>query len=87
MGAPNESKRAGVSSLLPFKNRRNNIRKQRLMLAYRGRSNWAGLPNFHLGTDELASLWHLPVSLFVKAPQVKKTEAKKSEPPINLPFG
>ncbi|HWQ99520.1 MAG TPA: hypothetical protein VN397_01580 [Candidatus Methylomirabilis sp.] len=83
-----ESKRVGVSSaLLLFKNRRNNIRKQQLVMGYRNRSNWAGLKNFHLGTDELASLWHLPVSMFVKAPQVKKTEAKKSEPPINLPFG
>lgn len=83
-----ETKHVGVSSaIILFKDRRNNIRKQRLMTAYRNRSNWAGLKSFHLGTDELASLWHLPVSLFVKAPQVKKTEAKKSEPPINLPFG
>lgn len=83
-----ESKRVGVSSALVFfRESRNNIRKTRLLQAYRKRSNWAGLPNFYMNTEELASLWHLPVSLYVKAPQVKKTESKKSEPPINLPFG
>ncbi|OGL72968.1 hypothetical protein A3E39_02415 [Candidatus Uhrbacteria bacterium RIFCSPHIGHO2_12_FULL_60_25] len=82
-----ETKRVGVSSaLLFFKARRNSVRKERLIRAYRARTDWAGLKRFHLATDEIASLWHLPVSLFVKAPQVKKTESKKSEPPINLPF-
>jgi hypothetical protein len=47
---------------------------------------WAGMPKYHLSTEELASLWHLPVTEQVKAPQVKKTEAKKAEPPMNLPF-
>jgi len=83
-----EAKHVGVSSsLVFFKTQRNNVRKSHLMHAYRKRSNWAGLPMFFLSTEEIASLWHLPVSLFVKAPQVKKTESKKSEPPINLPMG
>lgn len=83
-----ESKHGGVSSALVFfRDKRNDIRKNHLMHAYHGRSNWAGLHSFYLCTEELASLWHLPVSLHVKAPQVKKTESKKSEPPINLPMG
>lgn len=83
-----EGKRVGVSStLLVMKDRRNNVRKERLMSAYSSRSNWVGLPSFFMNTEELASLWHLPVSLYVKAPQLKKTETKKTEPPINLPFG
>lgn len=82
-----ESKKVGINSvLLLFKNRRNNRRKERLIAAYRNRSNWAGMSPFHLGTDEIASLWHLPVCKDVKAPQLKKTEAKKAEPPINIPF-
>lgn len=83
-----EGKRVGVSSsIVLFGKHRNNIRKGKLVRAYAGRSSWVGLPEFFLNTEELASLWHLPVSLFVKAPQVKKTESKKTEPPINLPFG
>lgn len=82
-----EGKKVGVNStLIFFKKRRNNGRKRRLHAAYKSRSNWMGLQEFHLGTDELASLWHLPVVLNVKAPQLKKTEAKKTEPPINIPF-
>lgn len=83
-----EGKRVGVSSsILLFADRRNNIRKGRLIRAYANRSSSVGLEEFYLNTEELASLWHLPVSLYVKAPQVKKTESKKTEPPINLPFG
>ncbi len=82
-----ESKRVGISSTLVFfKARRNNTRKNRIVLAYQTRSNWRGLDSFHLATDELATLWHLPVLLNVKAPQVKKTETKKVEPPSNVPF-
>jgi hypothetical protein len=82
-----ESKKVGVNStLFLFKKRRNDRRKEKLTSAYRRRSNWVGVPSFHLGTDELASLWHLPVIKDVKAPRLKKTEAKKSEPPGNLPF-
>jgi hypothetical protein len=83
-----ESKHVGVSSsIIFFKKQRNNVRKTHLVHAYRKRSNWAGCDNFFMSAEELASLWHLPVSLFVKAPQIKKTESKKGEPPINLPMG
>ncbi|GMU25491.1 hypothetical protein KJZ71_01610 [Patescibacteria group bacterium] len=82
-----EGKYIGVSSaIVLFKERRNNDRKGKLVRAYRNRSNWAGASRFHLGTDEIAALWHLPVVMQVKAPQLKKTEAKKAEPPINIPF-
>jgi hypothetical protein len=83
-----ETSRVGVSSTLVFfKKWRNNRRKERLVRAYRARSDWQGWERMHMSVDEIATLWHLPVSLFVKAPQVKKTESKKSEPPINLPLG
>ncbi len=82
-----ESKRVSVSStIVVFKKRRNDARKNKFVAAYRARSNWHGLDQFHLGTDELATLWHLPMSKEVRAPQVKKTESKKVEPPINIPF-
>lgn len=82
-----ETRRVGVNGTLWFfKTARNNGRKQRLIRAYRNRSNWAGTPNYHLCSEELASLWHFPHSMQVKAPQLKRTEAKRSEPPSNLPF-
>jgi hypothetical protein len=83
-----ESKRVGVNgSLWWFKDKRNNARKTKLMSAYRSRSNWVGLSSFHMTVDELATLWHFPHALQVKAPQLQKTQAKRMEPPVNLPFG
>jgi hypothetical protein len=82
-----ETKKTGMSSSLYFMGAyRNNIRKGRMVRAYRDRSNWAGILPYYLNTEELATLWHMPVSQDVKAPQVKKTESKKTEPPINLPM-
>jgi hypothetical protein len=82
-----ESKKIGVTGTLWFfKKRRNNERKHKLIVAYRNRSNWFGTPNFHLCIEELASLWHFPHSMQVKAPQLHKTESKRSEPPANIPF-
>lgn len=82
-----ETRRVGVSGALWFfKARRNNGRKNRFLSAYRNRSNWSGTPQFHMCVEELATLWHFPHSLQVKAPQIKKTETKRSEPPFNLPF-
>ena len=81
-------KKVGVASALWwFKARRNNGRKTRLIRAYRKRSNWAGLAKFHLSSEELATLWHFPLTLLSNPPQLKKTETKKSQPPANIPFG
>jgi hypothetical protein len=83
-----EMKRVGLSSnLWWFKDYRNNIRKTNLVRAYRNRSSWSGLPAFHLSAEELATLWHFPILLQVKAPKLKRIEAKKSEAPANIPFG
>jgi hypothetical protein len=61
-------------------------RKQRRILNhYRSRNPHRGLGHgFILSTEELATLYHFPV-VEVKAPLVKKTEVKKSEPPFALP--
>ncbi len=83
-----ELKRIGMSSsIIFFKTSRNNGRKTRIVRAYRNRSNHTGASSYHLCTEELASLWHFPHTLQVKSPQIKKTEAKRSEPPSNIPFG
>ena len=81
-------KKVGVASALWwFKERRNNGRKTRLVRAYRNRSHWVGLPMFHMSSEELATLWHFPISIQSRPPQLKKTDSKKSEPPANIPFG
>jgi hypothetical protein len=83
-----ETKHVGINGALWwFKAQRNSARKTALITAYRNRSHWFGTPKFHLNTEELATLWHFPHSMQVKAPQLTKTEAKRTEPPVNLPFG
>lgn len=83
-----ESKRVGLNSdWWWFKDARNNVRKGKILRAYRSRSSWTGLNAFFLSTEELATLWHFPILMQVRAPQLQRTEAKKVEPPANLPFG
>lgn len=60
-------------------------RQKLLMMAYRMRSNWRGMPAYILNLEELATVFHFPVRT-VKAPLLKKTEAKKTEPPFTLPI-
>jgi len=43
-----------------------------------------GAPLYVLNTEELATLYHFPISI-VQAPLLKKTEAKRAEPPFKLP--
>lgn len=83
-----EMKLVGVSgSLWWFKTQRNNERKGKLVRAYRHRSTHAGLHHFFMSSEELATLWHFPILMQVKAPQLRRSEAKKSEAPANIPFG
>jgi hypothetical protein len=83
-----EAKMVGVNgSLLLWKERRNSVRKRKLISNYQNRSIWDGNPPYYLCTEELATLWHFPHTFQVKAPQLKKRDTKHSEPPMNLPFG
>ena len=64
---------------------RTNLRKNKLMTAYRLRSDARGrLPGI-LNTEELASIWHFPIEASVKAPLVQKAPGRKAEPPAGLP--
>lgn len=83
-----ETKHVGVNGTLWwFKDARNNDRKGKLVRNYRKRHGSAGLKPFFLSSEELATLWHFPILMQVKAPQLRRTEAKKAEPPANIPFG
>lgn len=83
-----ETKRVGVNGTLWwFKDRRNSERKGKLVRAYRQRNFGVGLSSYFLSSEELATLWHFPILMQVKAPQLRRTDSKKSEPPANIPFG
>ncbi len=77
-------KRTITSLTYFFPEWRNNRRKTKIVTAYKWRSAWMGGRFCIFNTEELATVWHLPLST-VKAPMVKKTSSKRGEPPIGLP--
>lgn len=88
MQALKPSSKVGVNGTLWwFKDRRNNERKTKMMRAYRKRAADIGLNKFFMSSEELATLWHFPILIQVKAPGLRRIEAKKSEAPANIPFG
>lgn len=78
--------KTGTSAHYIFKEARLNTRKTNIMSGYKSRSTWLGGSEFILNTEELATLWHFPLST-VKTPQVSATEAKVGQPPAYLPTG
>jgi len=75
----------GVKTAYFFKNRRSAYRKMRLMKAYKKRKIKAGGNPFILNIEELATIWHFPMS-HVKTPLLQKSEGKRAEPPAGLPI-
>lgn len=67
-------------------NYRLNLRKNKLMAAYRFRSDVRGRLPHVLNTEELASIWHFPVEASVKSPLIQKAPGRKAEPPSSLPI-
>lgn len=62
-------------------------RKHHIFNGYKQRVPWVGLGQFILNIEELATLFHLPISTET-APtpvSVDRVESKKSEAPANLP--
>ncbi len=64
-----------------FTKQRLAFRQRNVLRNFRMRRKGRG---FVLNTEELATLYHFP-TLTVKAPLVKKIEAKRGEPPVSLP--
>lgn len=60
-----------------------NTLKGKLVRNFKNRSG-NGAPRFPLNIEELATIYHFPMST-VKAPLVKKTDSKRAEPPHSLP--
>jgi len=70
-----------------FKPWRKNRRKTRMLRRYRLRGTPLGPGYFGkiMNSEELATLYHFPV-ISVKAPLIKKSDAKRAEPPLSLPI-
>lgn len=70
-----------------FKDHRLNIKKNKIMRAYKNRDDTIGrLPGI-FNIEELASIWHFPLESVVRAPLIQKAPGRKAEPPISLPMG
>lgn len=68
-----------------FVKTRTRWRKRRILWNYKHRSFHAGRNEYILNIEELASLYHFPVTTVVKAPRIQKTASKRGEPPVTLP--
>lgn len=81
-----EYKKVGTSAHYILTKKRVQWKQNKILRAYKGRSNWRGLgKGFVLNIEELATLWHFPAA-WIKAPPVKTVESKRGVPPVNLPF-
>ena len=69
-----------------FTKHRINIKKRKLMNAYKERSSSIGKTEKILNIEELATLWHFPVESVAKAPLIQKAPGRKAEPPMHLPI-
>ena len=76
--------KAGVGASYFFAEKRTGTKKTQMMAAFRKRKINSGSTPFILNTEELATVWHFPMS-HVRVPLVQKVEAKQSEPPVGLP--
>jgi hypothetical protein len=61
-------------------------RKHHLFEAYKGRSMYIGISPFVLNIEEIATVFHLPLSTDVSTAAVERIESKKMQPPANLPI-
>ncbi len=69
-----------------FKNQRINTRKGKLIRNYISRSSSSGRNPALFNVEELATLWHFPLEMVVKAPMIQKAPGRKAEPPMSLPM-
>ena len=78
--------KSATSAYYLFADYRKNLKKTLLMSAYKSRDIKKGGASFVLNIEELATIWHFPLS-FVKTPLVQKSKTKQTEPPPGLPVG
>ncbi len=69
-----------------MQNYRLNMRKNKLMRAYKARSTTRGRKKGLMNIEELATLWHFPTEAVVKAPLIQKAPGRKATAPMELPI-
>lgn len=86
VGAINQYNVPSANSIVPKdKNKKKKkVPAAKLFKAYRERDIGAGAPTSVLNIEELATIWHFPMS-HVKTPLVQKASIKYVEPPSGLP--
>lgn len=84
--APKLNYRISKTLEAPFIDRFVRKRKIALFNAFKGRSTWIGDPMFILNTEELATLYHFPITGDTTVPSVETVDIKKIQPPSNLPI-
>lgn len=75
---------SSVSTNYFLKESRNFTKKTKAMSAYKKRKMNVGGNSFVFNIEELATVWHFPLS-YVKTPLLQKTQGKRAEPPSGLP--
>jgi hypothetical protein len=71
----------------PYVNWQMRRRKHHIFNGYKKRHLFIGLPPFILNVEEVATLYHLPLTSSSTVPDVAKLESKKAQAPVNLPVG
>lgn len=61
-------------------------RKAALFEGYKKRSNWIGEKTYILNTEELATIFHFPITVTGISQPVEALDSKKISPPANLPI-
>lgn len=72
----------------PFNNYWVRQRKIEIFRAFKDRSTWIGEKMYILNTEELATLYHFPITGegIIPPPAVETVDVKKIQPPANLPI-
>ncbi len=84
--SPKLQYRISASLEAPYINYWVRQRKIDIFKAFKARTMWIGDPSFILNSEELATLFHFPVTSDIVNPSVESVEAKKIQPPSNLPI-
>lgn len=86
IGAVNQYNVPSANSIVPKDKdkKKKKVKPEKLYKAYRERDLSTGAPTSIMNIEELATIWHFPMS-HVKTPLVQKASIKYVEPPSGLP--
>lgn len=83
---PKKDYRISPTLEAPFINYWVRQKKIDIFKAFKGRSTWIGYPMYILNAEELATLFHFPLTAENVNPSVETVNTKKIQPPSDLPI-